>query len=93
MIHLCLLTQKLESSYLYKERYKPLPGNTYPKLENKSIPLPSYTQQNSYDTNLPTNKTIREYVGNMTAYKIYTNLIHKVFDYSLIPSFKYGYNI
>ena len=53
------------------------------------MPIPSKTKHKSDDTPIPAKKTIHEGEVRTTAHKTYTNFIHKVFDYLLIPLFNY----
>ena len=55
IISLFQIRQKLERKSSEEHIYTLLPGKTQPKSENKSMPLPDQTQQNSEDPPLSDN--------------------------------------
>ena len=76
-----------------KHKSVPLTGKTQPKSENNYMTLPDQTQQKYDNPPPPAKAKTCEGEGRMTARKMYTTFIHKLYDYSLITPFNYGYNI
>ena len=57
------------------------------------MPLSDQTDLKYDNSPIPDKNPPYEDEGRRTACKMYTTFLHKIFDYLLIPPFKYGYNL
>ena len=57
------------------------------------MPLSDQTDLKYDNSPIPDKNPPYEGEGRRTACKMYTTFLHKIFDYLLIPPFKYGYNL